>query len=175
MGEGAVTKIIIFVLLGIVFMGNQLYSEMSKESLFCTPSFISAKISPDGNSIAYVGADKAGIANLYIKDKPSTQLTFFTTPEMIHFCWSANSDKIVFLRDENGTGQLGLYGVDIHSKQQIAYTEKYPKANAKIRSAGPLAIIDMRSCIFQPKLGLGLVISSNNGKSFVSFFCIISL
>jgi dipeptidyl aminopeptidase/acylaminoacyl peptidase len=112
-------------------------SELSKEALFCTPSLISAKISPDGNTIAYVGADEAGIANVFISRKGEvTQITFFKTPEIIQFFWASNSNKVVFLKDEEGTGQLHLHGVDIYSKEHVVYTEQFSKVDAKVIQIG---------------------------------------
>ena len=109
------------------------YTPTAKEKLFQTPSLISAKISPEGTGIAYVGADEAGVANLFFKQSAApVQVTFFKDPEIIQFFWSAKSDKIVLLKDANGTGQLHVHGVDIATKQQVIYTEQWGKINAKV-------------------------------------------
>ncbi len=108
---------------------------LSKENLFCTSSFISAKVSPDGKAIAYIGADETGIPNVFIIDKASgerKQISFFKSPDIIQFFWSSNSDKILLLKDEDGKGRMDLYGIDIDSKEYVVYTEKFSNANAKI-------------------------------------------
>lgn len=110
--------------------------EISKEILFCTPLFISAKISPNAATIAYVGADENGIPNVFIqpRNNPSEkkQITFFTSPDIIQFFWSANSDKVLLLKDENGTGRLHLHGIDIQSKKHFIYTERFSQVSTKV-------------------------------------------
>jgi len=86
--------------------------EFSKDLLFRAPPCISAKISPNSKTIAYVGADEGGILNVFIRapeETDSTQVSFFKTPEIIQFFWSPNSDKVLLLKDEDGTGLLHLY------------------------------------------------------------------
>ncbi len=114
-----------------------MFAEISKEKLFHTPPLISAKISPDGSLIAYVGADKAGIPNVFLAKKEGdsfacNQMTSFTTPEIIQFFWSGDSKKVLFLKDEDGKGQLHLHGIDIHSKKHIVYTEKFSQVSTKV-------------------------------------------
>ncbi|HSW87362.1 MAG TPA: prolyl oligopeptidase family serine peptidase [Rhabdochlamydiaceae bacterium] len=115
---------------------EQVLAETSKENLFRTSPFISAKVSPDGKTIAYVGADPNGISNVFIMPcnqlSECTQITFFTTPEIIQFFWSANSDKVLLLKDEDGTGLLHLHGVDIFSKKHVVYTETFSKVSTKV-------------------------------------------
>lgn len=116
---------------------QQVFGEILKEELFANPFLISAKISPDGNTIAYVGADENGISNVFISSKDSssanrTQISFFTTPEIIQFFWSGDSKRVLLLKDENGTGKLNLHGINIHSKDHVVYTEKFSNINAKV-------------------------------------------
>ncbi|HEX2580220.1 MAG TPA: prolyl oligopeptidase family serine peptidase [Rhabdochlamydiaceae bacterium] len=119
---------------------QQIYGEVSKEKLFANPSLISAKISPDGSTIAYVGADEKNISNVFILDGPAasrTQLTFFTTPEIIQFFWSSDSKRVLLLKDENGTGNLDLHGIHIHTKEHTVYTEKFVNVTAKVIHISP--------------------------------------
>ncbi|MBI2743512.1 MAG: S9 family peptidase [Chlamydiales bacterium] len=116
---------------------QQLCGEILKEELFANPSLISAKISPDGTTIAYVGADEKGISNVFISAKDGStasreQISFFTTPEIIQFFWSGDSKRVLVLKDENGTGRLNLHGIHVYSKNDLVYTEKFPKVNAKV-------------------------------------------
>lgn len=111
------------------------FAEVTKEDLFRTSSFISAKINPDGKSIAYVGADDKGVPNLFIALSDAAerqQMTFFESPNIIQFYWSAKGDKVLLLKDENGTGRLHLHGIDIHSKAHVVYTEKFANVSAKV-------------------------------------------
>ncbi len=122
--------VVIMVLMGV---SEQVSSEILKEQLFANPLLISAKISPDGRAIAYVGADDEGISNVFIGSMGDrVQITFFKTPEIIQFFWSGDSQRILLLKDENGTGKLLLHGIHIHSKEHVVYTEKFSNVNAKM-------------------------------------------
>ncbi len=116
--------------------------KVTKEALYATPNIISAKISPDGTKIAKVGADHLGIANLFIlsaEGEPTAeeQVSFFESPEIIQFYWSADSKKVVLVKDEEGTGRLHLHGFDIASKEQYAYTQKFPESTVKLIHLSP--------------------------------------
>ena len=125
------------VIMSFGILQQQIVGEVLKEELFAKPSVISAKISPDGITIAYVGADERGISNVFISTKDGStenrqQISFFTTPEIIQFFWSGDSKRVLLLKDENGTGKLNLHGINIHSQDHIVYTEKFPNVNTKV-------------------------------------------
>lgn len=127
--------LVVIISLGAV--QQHVFGEILKEELFANPSVISAKISPDGSSIAYVGADVRGISNVFISTTDDTfasreQISFFTTPEIIQFFWSGDSKRVLLLKDENGTGKLNLHGINIHSKDHVVYTKEFPNVNAKV-------------------------------------------
>ncbi|MCH9633474.1 MAG: Dipeptidyl aminopeptidase BIII [Chlamydiae bacterium] len=118
------------------------YADITKEKLCRAPEFISAKISPDGKLLAKVGANEAGIANVVVLpvtgDSTSfTRLSSFTTPEIVQFFWSADSKKVLLLKDENGTGQLNLHGFDVESKEHISYTGQFTGVTAKVIKLSP--------------------------------------
>jgi dipeptidyl aminopeptidase/acylaminoacyl peptidase len=115
------------------------FAELTKETLFSTPSFISAKISPNGKTVVRVGADKTGISNVFIREREAReweQITFYTTPEIIQFFWSSDSQKVLVLKDEEGKAQLHLHGVDIQTKKVVVYTEQFSKVNTKLIQIG---------------------------------------
>ncbi len=122
----------------------QLSAEISKEQLFSTPALISAKISPNGKNIALIGADEAGIPNVFSlpvngRFEERVQISFFENPDIIQFFWSPDSSKVLVLKDDNGTGRLHLHGFDIHTnqpRQHRNYTEKFPQANTKVFQIG---------------------------------------
>lgn len=117
------------------------YADLSKEELFAKPPFISAKISPDGRTIAYVGADKEGIANIFVKKRENVQsgeqISFFTVPAISQFFWTPDNKSILFLRNEDGTAELHLHGIDVSSKKHVIYTEKFPHVTAKMIHISP--------------------------------------
>ncbi len=136
----------LFLIFSVVFMAitgvKEACAAITKEKLCRTPEFISAKISPDGKLIAKVGADEAGIANVIVfpvtgDTTSNVRLSSFTTPEIIQFFWSADSKKVLLLKDENGTGQLNLHGFDVESKEHIPYTEQFTGVNAKVIKLSP--------------------------------------
>jgi len=124
------------VMVFVTTIQSQAVGQVLKEELFANPLLISAKISPDGNTIAYVGADEKGLSNVFISSKNNTasreQISFFDTPEIIQFFWSWDNKRILLLKDHNGTGQFHLHGIHILSKEQVIYTEKFSNVNAKI-------------------------------------------
>lgn len=130
--------ILIFSVVVMTLTGTKnAFAYSVKEEMCRTPAFLSAKVSPDGSLVARVGANEAGIANVFvfpIEERPlaAQELTFFTTPEIIQFFWSADSKTVVLLKEENGTGQLSLHGFEVQSKKHISYTEKFPHVNTKV-------------------------------------------
>ncbi len=111
---------------------------MDKESLFDTPKVISAKIAPDGRLIAYIGGDSKSVPNVFISKNQilgeGEQLTFFEEPDIIQFFWAADGKTLLILKDKNGTGRLGLFGVNVASKKVQEYTKNDPLAQSKIFS-----------------------------------------
>jgi dipeptidyl aminopeptidase/acylaminoacyl peptidase len=129
------------VLMSFATIQKNLADENLKEELFATPALISAKISPDGKTIAYVGADSSGISNLFITSSDEAfsnkvQTTFFTSPEIIQFFWSGDSRRVLLLRDQDGKGQLHLHGIDVQTKESVVYTGKFSSINAKLIQIG---------------------------------------
>src|SRR5258708_733978 len=114
------------ILMSMTGLQECISKEILKEELFANPLLISAKISPDGKTIAYVGADAMGISNVFTRPTEGPmvdccQITFYQTPEIIQFFWSGDSHRILLLKDENGIGQLHLHGIHISSKQHLIY------------------------------------------------------
>src|SRR5579863_10487541 len=127
--------VVVIMTFGII--QQQAFGKISKEELFASPSFISAKVSPDGNTVAYVGADERGISNVFLRTQDgSTQISFFDTPEIIQFFWSGDGKRVLLLKDEQGTGKLNLHGIEMDSKNHVIYTEQCPSVNAKMIQIG---------------------------------------
>ena len=118
------------VMMMVGVMQGKAFGGLSKEELCATPPLISAKISPDGKTIAFVGADDQGIPNLFINDRE--QLTFFNTPDITQLFWSADSQRLLLLKEDDGTGKPTLYGIHIDTKDQVAYAGEFPDAHVKV-------------------------------------------
>ena len=125
-----------FICLGILMSLTTTQSaSVLKEELFAKPSLISAKVSPDGNTIASVGADANGISNVFLDLKE--QITSFDTPEIIQFFWSGDGRKVLLLKDENGTGQLHLHGIDILEEHVVSRQRDFLPSMPKSSKSAP--------------------------------------
>ncbi|MBS0629420.1 MAG: S9 family peptidase [Verrucomicrobia bacterium] len=121
----------------MMFILNPALQANIKETLFAAPTLISAKISPDTKTIAYVGADSQGIPNVFIFPREASretaeQITFFTTPGIIQFFWSGDSKRVLLTKDEDGKGKLHLHGIHIHSKHHVDYMEQFDNVSTKV-------------------------------------------
>lgn len=109
---------------------------ISREELFAPSACMAIKISPDGKRLAYVGADKKGAMNLFVSSNLTIDeaecLTDFEEPEINGFYWSANSQKILLLKDLGGTRQYHLYSLDLKTEQLQNLTAQYGNVNAKV-------------------------------------------
>lgn len=126
---------ILNLFLVMTMVAEACFAGIAKEELCCTSSFLSAKISPNGEWIAQVGADPKGISNVSVysvKEMAPFWLSSYQTPEIIQFFWSADSKIVLTLKDANGTGSLNLHGFHIESRKEMFYTDQFPKVNAKI-------------------------------------------
>ncbi len=107
-----------------------------REQLFQLPSCIAIKISPDGQRLAYVGADEEGIMNLFVSPNLSLEgaqnLTHFKDPKIRVFHWTPKGDKILLLKDKDGTGEFRLYCLDLASCALKDLTASFDRINAKI-------------------------------------------
>jgi len=111
-----------------------------RDKLFRLPFCMAIKISPNGQRLAYVGANKEGITNLFVSPNLSLDdaqdLTHFKEPRIKVFHWSPKSDKLLLLKDNDGTGQYRLYCVD-PSFTLKDLTASYGNINAKIFRISP--------------------------------------
>ena len=133
-----------------VYEPNEM-KQLSKESLFRIPDIVSAKVSPNGQYIAFVGGDGASASNVTISPVKSQflpfQLTSFDAPEIVQFFWSGDSRNILVLKDEKGTGQLQLHGFDVQTKEHLWHTGHLEGVQAsiiKVSSTKSEAVIGLR-------------------------------
>lgn len=118
--------------------GDQLSESqaLSREELFKASDFAQAKISPNGKKILYVGRSGDGQSNLFLKanlsQQEAKQVSFFDSPGIIQFFWSANSTVALVLKDEDGRGAPHLYGIDTETGELKCYTKKYGQVVVKV-------------------------------------------
>ncbi|MBI3212024.1 MAG: hypothetical protein HYZ47_05035 [Simkania negevensis] len=112
------------------------YPLIAREALFSVPFCAMIKIDPQGKKLAYAGAGTAGVLNLFVSTdlslKNAKQATFFKEPRITQMYWNHDGNKLVLLKEKDGTGQLRLYGVDLLSSQVTEYTQSLLQVNAKV-------------------------------------------
>lgn len=110
---------------------------MTKEELCLKPALFSVKISPDEKWVAQAGPLKENMGNIYLSkidelDQGPLLLTDYTTPGMIQYFWSNDSQQILVLKDELGRGLLQLHGFNLTTRKKVNYTACFEKVSAKI-------------------------------------------
>jgi dipeptidyl aminopeptidase/acylaminoacyl peptidase len=88
-----------------------------REVLFGDPERLSPQLSPDGNHLAWLAPDQ-GVLNLWTRnlhDPAGTQRAVTAERDRgIHqFCWSPDSTRLLYLRDDNGDENDYLREIDL--------------------------------------------------------------
>ena len=92
--------------------------------IFGNPEKTSPTISPDGTSLAYLGAVD-GVLNVWVRtlgkedDRPVTR---DTNRGIIFYLWSADSKQILYLQDQGGNENWLLYAVDLETDETREFT-----------------------------------------------------
>ncbi len=111
-----------------------------REVLFAPSSCLAIRLSPDGEQLAYVGQNPDGAMNLYLSSNLSLDgaqnCTYFTEPEIRGFYWSPDSQKILFLKDKDGTRQHHLFCLDSQTLEFQNLTAGYSQISCKIFKMG---------------------------------------
>lgn len=122
-------NLIILLLSFTLFLFPTFLMAMMKEQLFRTPKVLAAKISPKGDRLAYIGADKNGVPNVFVTEdltfESPKQVTFFDSPDIIQFFWPGDGSKLVLLKENDGNSQHHLYGVDLDTFEIRHYTKLF--------------------------------------------------
>lgn len=133
-------KSLFFLLFNLtLFFSLNAVDLIPREALFTQPSCMAVKVSPNGKQLAYVGANQEGVMNLFAAPNLSlegTQLTDFKEPAIGGFYWSPNNQKILFLKDKDGTRQYHLYSFDLASSELKNLTACYGSISAKVFRMG---------------------------------------
>lgn len=90
---------------------------LSVETLFATPQFSRAQISPDGTRIAYLSS-WMGRLNIFVRgvdeaDREPHRLTADTHRNIETFCWAPDSTRVLYLQDTDGDENWHLHRVSI--------------------------------------------------------------
>jgi hypothetical protein len=99
------------------------------DRLLKVPQLYSAKISPDGNAVAWIWAGLAETTQLWVNAADGTG-----TPRRLvgdewdcdSFRWATDSRSIVYARSQDGDERVGLHQVFLDGTRCVALTEDRP-------------------------------------------------
>jgi len=97
-----------------------------RKMIFGNPSRLMPKLSPDGKSLAWI-APRDGVLNVWVApvEAPATAkpVTNERPRPVLEYWWSPDGKRIVYTQDRGGDENWVLYGVEIATGAQRAYTE----------------------------------------------------
>ena len=107
-----------------------------RAALFGNPVKAGAQLSPDGKWLSWM-APVGGVMNVWVApaDKPEAAkaVTSATDRPIPGHSWSANSEQVLFVKDNAGDENFRLYGVNVATGQQQDYT---PFDKVRVRLLG---------------------------------------
>ncbi len=113
---------------------------IERAKLFGNPSKVGGKLSPDGKWLLWI-APRDGVLNVWAAplDKPedARPLTNERTRPIRRADWSPDAKSVIFINDQGGDENFLLYGVDVASGKQTAYTP-FTKTRVQIVGTSPL-------------------------------------
>jgi Tol biopolymer transport system component len=94
--------------------------------IFGNPSRLLPKLSPDGKSIAWL-APRDGVLNVWVAPADALDKAKPVTDErprpIMEYWWSPDGTRIVYAQDRGGNENWVLYGVELATGKQTAYTD----------------------------------------------------
>lgn len=110
-----------------------------RKMIFGNPSRLMPKVSPDGNSLAWI-APRDGVLNVWVAPRGAIDKAKPVTNErprpVYEYWWSPDGKRILYRQDRGGDENWVLYGVDIATGAQTAYTER-EKVTVELIAASP--------------------------------------
>ena len=107
--------------------------------IFGNPSRLMPKVSPDGKSLAWI-APRDGVLNVWVAPNGAIDTAKPVTNErprpVREYWWSLDGKRILYTQDRGGDENWVLYGVDIATGAQTAYTEP-EKVTVQLIAASP--------------------------------------
>jgi dipeptidyl aminopeptidase/acylaminoacyl peptidase len=114
--------VVLLVVMTIFFEGDPGKSNteelIPRNVLFGNPVFISPKISPQGDRIAYLAPSENGINNIWVKSidkEDAVQVTKDKHRGIKYFDWTHDGLSVVYLQDNNGDENFHVFQTSISS------------------------------------------------------------
>ena len=107
---------------------------IERAKLFGNPTKANGRISPDGKWLSWT-APRDGVLNIYVAPVENPQAAKPLTDDRIRpvrsYFWSPDSKQVLYIQDKGGDENFLLYGVDIATAKQTAFTP-FKKTRAKL-------------------------------------------
>ena len=118
----------------------QTVAQIPRQVIFGNPERTAPQLSPDGKYLAWL-APLNGVMNVYVAPRTNladaTAVTHEATRPIRDFFFSPDSSKMLYMQDKGGTEDFLLYGVDLATHKETAYTP-FAKTRAELVGASPL-------------------------------------
>ena len=112
---------------------------LPRTQLFGNPTRVGGRISPDGQWLSWI-APRDGVLNVWVAPLADVAKARALTDEKQRpICgsfWAPDSKTVLFINDKGGDENFLLYGVDVVSGKQTAYTP-FEKTRARTVHIGP--------------------------------------
>ena len=99
------------------------------DRLLQVPQLYSARISPDGNGVAWIWAGLAETTQLWVTaadGKSAPRCLVADAWDCDSFRWAPDSGSIVYARSQDGDERVGLHQVFLDARPTVALTEDRP-------------------------------------------------
>lgn len=109
---------------------------IERDKLFGNPARATARLSPDGQRIAYL-APRDGVMNVWVAPLADPSAATPVTEEKVRpirgYSWSPDGSQILYVQDKGGDENFLLYGVDLEGGDTTNYT---PFENVRVTFVG---------------------------------------
>jgi len=109
-----------------------------REVLFGNPKYASPKISPDGTYLSYLGPNKEGVLNVFVRptvdenNDNARMVTKDMSRGIRQYSWAPDSETILYLQDFEGDENFHLWAIDAtNSDDTVVAKDLTPGENVK--------------------------------------------
>lgn len=100
------------------------HTTIPRKIIFGNPDVAGVKISPDGKNISWLAETESGVMNVFVAPSDNIAnarpVTKVTGRGISNYVWAQDSGHILYLMDNDGDENTGLYVYDIESHQEVS-------------------------------------------------------